>query len=104
MASVELESYRGKVRDLPEVCMRCGAPATVVRSRKFSWQPQWVIVLLFFGLLPYLIVAIILTKRARVEVPLCDTHKNHWRWRLFFLIGGPLILVGGGLILWLILR
>lgn len=66
---------------LPEVCMRCGEPSTVVKSRKMQWCPPWVGVLLFAGALPYVIAAAILTKRTRVQVPLCDGHKGHWLWR-----------------------
>jgi hypothetical protein len=103
MATVRLESYDGRVLDLPPRCMRCAAPSTTIRSRKFSWHPQWVTVLLFVGLLPYVIVALILTKKARVEVPLCDRHKHHWLWRLLFLAGVPVVLVVGTFLLWLLL-
>ncbi|MBN9520263.1 hypothetical protein J0H58_17330 [bacterium] len=94
MARVRLRWDETRGDELPEVCMRCGAPADVHRGRTFSWHPQWVLLLLFGGLLPFLIVAVILTKRMRVEVPLCDAHKNHWLaraaviWTTFFgLIG-----------------
>lgn len=81
MATVRLESYDGEVRDLPELCMKCGAPPSVRKSKNFSWYPSWVGVLLLAGLIPYVIVAAILTKKCRVEVPLCDRHKNHWLMR-----------------------
>src|SRR5258708_14518335 len=48
---------------LPMVCMRCGEPATVTRTRNMSWCPPWVGVLFLAGLIPYVIVAIIMTKR-----------------------------------------
>ena len=47
--------------ELPMICMRCGEPATVTRSRNMSWCPPWVGVLLIAGLVPYVIVALILT-------------------------------------------
>jgi hypothetical protein len=99
MAKVRLQSYDGRVRDLPSLCMRCGAPSSLLRYRSFSWHPGWVAILLLVGLLPYVIVALVLTKRARVDVPLCDKHKNHWLWRLLFLLGCPLLIGGGGVIL-----
>jgi heme/copper-type cytochrome/quinol oxidase subunit 2 len=81
MAQVRLRRYETGDGELPDVCMRCGAPADVSRWRTFAWHPQWVYFLLFAGLLPFLIVALVLTKRMRVSVPLCDAHKNHWLTR-----------------------
>jgi hypothetical protein len=79
MAKVYLRSYGGReIVDLPPVCMACGAPATVRKSKQFSWQPQWVPILILAGLLPYLIVSIVLTKRQRVETPFCDKHASYW--------------------------
>ena len=46
--------------------MKCSAPATTRKEKTFSWHPQWVIVLILVGLLPYILVALILTKRRRV--------------------------------------
>src|SRR5262245_2698918 len=81
MATVYLESYDSDVTDLPDLCMKCGAPSSVRKKRTFSWYPPWVGVLLLAGLVPFVIVAVILTKRCRVVVPLCAQHKNHWLMR-----------------------
>jgi hypothetical protein len=80
MASVTLWINRREnaVYDLPRVCMKCGAEATTVRKKQFSWYPPWVSILILAGFWPYLIVVMILTKRQSVEVPFCDQHKNHW--------------------------
>jgi hypothetical protein len=80
MAKVHLRSYQGQpIVDLPPVCMVCGAPATVRKIKQFSWQPQWVIlILLLAGPLPYVIVALIMTKRQKVDTPLCDRHSTYW--------------------------
>lgn len=79
--------------DLPDVCMLCAEPATAVRTKNMQWCPPWVGVLLLAGLLPYVIVALILTKRARVQGPFCDEHKGHWLNRTL-MIWGSLVLVG----------
>lgn len=84
---------------LPDVCMKCGEPSTVVKTKNMSWCPPWVGILILGGLLPYLIVAMILTKRTRVQAPLCDQHKGHWFnralvvWGTFVLFGA--ICLGG---------
>lgn len=104
MARVRLRRSTAERGDLPPACMRCGEPSTVVKARTFSWHPSWVYVLLVAGVLPFLIVALIMTQRIRVLVPLCDAHKNHWLtrnlviWTSFFglavLGAGSLILMG----------
>ncbi len=88
---------------LPAVCMSCGQPATTTTTKKMQWCPPWVGVLILAGLLPYAIVASILTRRATVQGPFCDEHKKHWfkrallMWGSFFLFGviglGSIILV-----------
>jgi hypothetical protein len=68
--------------DLPMVCMRCGAAATVTRTRRMSWYPRWVWILILVNLIIVLIVALILTKRAVLQAPFCEQHKGHWSRRL----------------------
>ncbi len=78
---------------LPAVCMCCGEPATAHKAKKMQWCPPWVGILILTGLLPYLIVALILTKRTTVQAPFCDRHQGHWlnrllvMWGSFFLFG-----------------
>src|SRR5437763_4524985 len=70
---------------LPMICMRCGEPATVVKTKKMSWYPRWMILLVFAGapgIIILVILALILRKRAQLEAPLCDQHQGHWTTRL----------------------
>jgi hypothetical protein len=80
--------------------MRCGARATTTTRRKFSWHPPWVSALILVGLLPYVIVAIVLTKKARVVMPFCDAHKKYWFNHTLLVWGsfGAIVLLGIGLI------
>jgi hypothetical protein len=78
MATVQLSRREAEDDDLPDVCMKCGAPATTRISRAFAWYPEWVWITILAGLLIFVILALVLTKRMRVEVPLCDEHKKHW--------------------------
>ena len=87
--------------DLPMVCMCCGAPATVTKTRDMSYVPQWVAV---FSVIPilYVLMATIMTRKARVQAPLCDEHQGHWlkrtlwMWGLFLLFGA---ISGGGFLI-----
>src|SRR2546423_13064777 len=84
--SVELRRAEARGLDLPPVCMRCGQPAEQFVSKVFAWHPSWVYFLLFVGLLPFIIVALIITERARVDAPLCAVHKGHWSKRTWTLL------------------
>jgi hypothetical protein len=70
--------------NLPHVCMRCGEAATTTFSKKFSWSPSWVIILVFFGLLPFLIAYLMTNWKLRVSVPFCERHRNHFSFRSRF--------------------
>jgi hypothetical protein len=80
MAVVRLGRHEAEKGGLPPVCLRCGAPATMTKAKQFRWYPSWVNILILVGLLPYIIVAAIMTKRMRIAVPLCAAHRSHWLW------------------------
>lgn len=101
MSDVRLESYNGGVRELPDVCMQCGESAALRKRKKFSWYPQWVWLLLFCGWLPFIIVALVLTKRCTVEASLCEQHKNHWLWRQLLVLGSLLGVIAVGVVAWM---
>ena len=82
MATVRLKDPERPGYELPPVCIRCGAEATVYKVKKFSWYPRWALIVLLAGPLPFLIVVLVLTKRMRVRAPLCDRHRYHWGGRL----------------------
>ncbi len=90
MAQVRLwiNNRDNAIYDLPPVCMKCGAPSTTVKIRKFQWYPPWVIVFVFLGVWPFVIVAAIMTKRQRVEIPFCEQHKSHFLYRVLIGLGG----------------
>jgi hypothetical protein len=92
MARVNLREPDRHGYDLPDLCMKCGAPAMVYKAKNFSWHPGWVYVLAFFGVLPFVFVALVLTKRMAVSVPLCEAHRNHWLWRYLIICGSFLAL------------
>ncbi|MCI0465315.1 MAG: hypothetical protein L0Z62_50985 [Gemmataceae bacterium] len=97
MATVLMTRYELAERGLPRVCMRCGTAATMERKKTFAWHPPWVFILLLAGLLPFAIVAIVLTKRMTVYAPLCEAHRNHWRWRAWFIWLGLTVVVALGI-------
>jgi hypothetical protein len=88
MATARLNRDEATDGHLPRTCVKCGVAATVERRKAFSWCPPWVSVLILAGVLPYAIVASILTRKMTARLPFCDAHKGHYRWRNWFLWGG----------------
>jgi hypothetical protein len=89
----------GGIVDLPPVCMKCGAEAATHRPTTFSWHPQWISWILALTLvagaicLPIaIILALVMTQRVRVEVPLCGRHQHPWLASQIALWGGLALL------------
>jgi hypothetical protein len=95
MADVRLDFYDLEAEELPDVCMKCGAPATVRPIKTFAWMPYWA---RFMG-----VIGTAFIKRRRVPIPLCDQHKNHWTIRYLVGFGGLglflLLLFCGGMVM-----
>jgi hypothetical protein len=76
--------------------MRCGAPASEFKRKRFAWGPGWVLALLVVGALcfgPLLLVSLfilipLLLRTVYVPVPLCSAHRHHWRPLNVLLFGG----------------
>lgn len=83
---------------LPDRCVRCNERAAVGRVRRhLHWHPPGLYLLAVFpGLLVYAIFALLIERRATVDVPLCQPHR---RARLAgLLIVGLLVAGGAGLL------
>jgi regulator of extracellular matrix RemA (YlzA/DUF370 family) len=93
MAEIRL-SLREANGDLPEVCLVCGRESIVVKKKTFAWQPPWVWVTLLLGLLPFVVISLIVTKRATLQAPLCKDHRYHWDLRLLGIFLGFLVVAG----------
>lgn len=67
---------------LPPRCVKCGQPiATEPKVKRYSWHSLWLYLLLFLGLIPYLVVALAVRKHWKLAVPLCEAHRMQHRWR-----------------------
>jgi hypothetical protein len=81
MPNVKLTDFECRKNLLPDVCMFCGRRAVDRKKRTFAWHPPWVWILILVGVLIAAIVAMILTKRMTVRVPVCNEHEGFWRRR-----------------------
>jgi hypothetical protein len=69
-----------KTHAFPPLCVKCGgADALGHRTQLFTWFPSWTYLLLFVGLLPAVIVQTILTKRAKLDLPICRVCGSEWK-------------------------
>lgn len=79
----------------PHRCIKCNRRATgPLRKRTVYWHPAWVYLLLVLRFLPYLIVALIVRKKAVVELPLCERHQKRFVWGRAISILGFFIFAG----------
>ena len=82
-----------KEAPLPDRCVKCNAPANGLRLRRsLSWHHPVLYLLIFVGVLIYVILASVLGKRATVYVGLCAEHFQRRRKRLAI---GWILFVGG---------
>lgn len=76
---------------LPDRCVKCNEPTQGRLKRKLTWHHPAIYILILVAWLIYLIVALIVRKRATVELGLCDEHlqirrRNIWiTWALVLL-------------------
>jgi hypothetical protein len=92
MAQIRLKQRETDREYLPEVCMACGQPSATHIRKTFAWHPPWVIVLILVNLIVYAVVALIMTKRMTVEVPVCEKHRGYW-WKRYLLMILPLPII-----------
>src|SRR5262245_50409406 len=72
---------------LPPRCVKCNEPALQpMAPRKLTWHhPAWWLVLILFNIVVYLIVALVVRKKAQVTFGVCARHRR--RRRIFIAVG-----------------
>lgn len=68
--------HMDKRASLPPRCVRCNAPAETQLHRKMYWHSPWWALTIFAGLLAYAIIALVVRKRADVDLGLCALHAR----------------------------
>jgi len=78
---------------LPPRCVKCGQPiATEPKVEKYSWHSPWLYLLIFLGVIFYVIVALVVRKQWKLAVPLCEAHRMQHRRKRW--IGATLLIAG----------
>jgi hypothetical protein len=99
MAKICVYRYEADGEDFPRLCMRCGQSADCYVPQTFAWMPSWVFVFILFGLLPFLLIALLTRKTMRIVAPMCTQHAGHWRVRKLYVWLGLLFWIGYGIVL-----
>ncbi len=76
---------------MPCRCVKCNEPAvTPVRGRRVTWHSPWWYLLILLNILIYVLVALIVQKKAMIAPGLCALHKKRRSkmiaiaWLVFF--------------------
>jgi hypothetical protein len=104
MAQVRLARTEAK-NNLPDICVVCGAPATVRRVRRFTWGSLWYLIVIMMGvscsIMPacgllatdsflvvgvislgiisfWITMAVFLISRVSLRLPFCNAHNEFW--------------------------
>ena len=64
-----------KQAQLPDRCIKCNAPTHQRLKRNLRWHHPLLYILVFGAALFYVILALALSKRATINVGLCETHS-----------------------------
>ena len=77
---------------LPACCVKCGTSQSVSRLTKtFRWHSPWIYALIFLGVIVYFAIALVISRKVRIDVPLCRAHRS---WRSRMNIAGASLLIG----------
>jgi hypothetical protein len=91
VATVVLHGHNERVTmSLPHVCVRCGHPSDTFVEKKFAWWPTWA----YFP--P--IIAMFMTRRMSVRLPVCNRHRNPWLASQLFAVAGLIYLIAGPIV------
>ena len=65
-----------KQAPLPDRCVKCNAPTEHRLKRNLRWHHPALYILIFGGVLFYFILALVLSKKATINVGLCEAHST----------------------------
>lgn len=64
---------------LPSICVKTNQPADCTLRRKLSWHPPAVFLALLLGLVPYVIIAVCVSRKATLDVPISAATRSKRR-------------------------
>jgi hypothetical protein len=71
-----------KRAQLPPICIKSNQPSSQWLKRNLAWHEPWIVITVLAGLLIYVILALILTKRATIYIGLTEEWAARRRTRM----------------------
>src|SRR5262249_53840719 len=90
MAMVSIRRAAAAEGNLPARCLCCGEPTDGFVMQSFSWSPASTRLGILLSRFHFrsLLMWEDLRTTARVRLPLCPRHREHWGWRAWLYWGG----------------
>src|SRR4051812_23147650 len=85
-----------KMAPLPPICVKSGQPATQWLKRHLQWHEPWLALTILIGVLIYVIIALIMTKRATIMIGLSDEWAARRKTRILVALVLALLGIGAG--------
>ncbi len=84
---------------LPHRCIKCNAPAVMDKPRTFTWHSSRWYLLILLAVLVYVLVGLLVRKKVKLQVGLCEAHRQRRRTLNYtglglFLFGGAALFAG----------
>ncbi|MBC7855727.1 MAG: hypothetical protein IAF94_20035 [Pirellulaceae bacterium] len=76
-----------KQAPLPPICLKSGEPATQRLKRKLQWHEPWLALTVLIAIPVYVIIALIMTKRATLMIGLTDEWAARRKTRIMIALG-----------------
>jgi hypothetical protein len=95
MARVAIDSRH--LNELPNLCVKTGEPTGTTGRQDFADIPGWTLLLIFWGVLPFLIAAGLARRKITVELPASEETLRHIRRVELAAVAG--LVVGVGLLI-----
>jgi hypothetical protein len=95
MARVAIDSRH--LNELPNLCVKTGEPTGTTGRQDFADIPGWTLLLIFWGVVPFLIAAGLARRKITVELPASEETLRHIRRVELAAVAG--LVVGVGLLI-----
>jgi hypothetical protein len=92
MARVAIDTRR--LGELPSLCVKTGEPTETTRQQDFADIPGWTLLLIFWGLIPFLIAAGFARRKITVALPASEETLRRVRSVDFGAVAGLVVAIG----------
>ena len=92
MARVAIDTRR--LSELPSLCVKTGEPTSTTRQQNFADIPGWTLLLILWGLIPFLIAAGFARRKITIDLPASEETLRRVRSVDFGAVAGLVVAIG----------